>query len=100
MMSQVTPTPAPPVAAVDLLGDGGLDGLLGGGGTSMDTLGGLSDIFGSAAQASSYIPPQEVCYNIKIFICFIYNIYIWLSLFWQPLFCFYKILFSLLCLNS
>jgi len=58
MMSQVNPTPAPPV--VDLLGEG-MDGLLGGGGTSMDTLGGLGDIFGSAAQSlQSYVPPQEV----------------------------------------
>ncbi|XP_012944461.1 AP-1 complex subunit beta-1 [Aplysia californica] len=58
IMSQVQPSPAP-AAAVDLLGEG-LDNLLGGGGTGMDTLGGLSDIFGSAAQSSSYVPPQEV----------------------------------------
>jgi len=60
MMSQVAPTPAAPPAAVDLLG-GGLDILMGGGGgTSMDTLGGLNDIFGSAEMSSSYVPPQEV----------------------------------------
>ncbi|KAK3793303.1 hypothetical protein RRG08_042245 [Elysia crispata] len=61
MMNQMPPSApaAQPQGAIDLLGEG-LDNLLGGGGGGLDSLGGLSDIFGSVSQSSFYTPPQEV----------------------------------------
>lgn len=59
-MYQQMPASAPMQGGiVDFLGGEGLDSLLGGGGSGMDSLGGLGDIFG-APSSNSYVPPAEV----------------------------------------